>query len=62
MTPKFCDIDIIHPVITYLVSGGIFDGQGVRGQCSGQGWGALLRCRGEGLYLLLLIIGDIFPH
>ena len=44
------------------MSGGISDGQGavvVTGQSEGS---IVTYIRGGGLYLLLLIIGDIFPH
>ena len=55
---NFAILILFSLVITYLVSGGISDGQG---QGSGQRGAVLLRI-GGGLYLLLLIIGDIFPH
>ena len=56
---NFAILILFSLVITYLVSGGISDGQG---QGSGQRGAVLLRMGGGGLYLLLLIIGDIFPH
>ena len=59
---NFAILILFSLVITYLVSGGISDGQGavvVTGQSGGR---IVTYIRGGGLYLLLLIIGDIFPH
>ena len=54
-------------VITYLVTITGDTGGGITGQCAGHNQGeSLLHMpggrRGVRLYLLLLIIGDIFPH